>query len=131
MSIFGALTEKPWLSPGLQAPPRGDERKQRSAASVGLGVFLAVVSVVFALLTSAYLMRMGVHDAAGHGVGDWVALREPPILWVNTAVLTASSLAFHGAFAAARAGQRRPLRYGGWLCPRPRGRRGCGGHAAP
>lgn len=112
MSIFGALTEKPWLSPGLQAPPRGGESKQRSAASVGLGVFLAVVSVVFALLTSAYLMRMGVHGAAGHGGGGWVALREPPILWGNTAVLVASSLAFHGALAAVRAGQKRALRIG-------------------
>jgi cytochrome c oxidase subunit 3 len=112
MRIFSALTEKPWLSPGLDVRPHAGEGAQRSAAGVGLGVFLAVVSVVFALLTSAYLMRMGVHGAAGHGGGDWVALREPPILWMNTAVLIASSLAFHGALAAVRAGQKRALRIG-------------------
>lgn len=112
MSIFGALTEKPWLSPGLDDRVRTDEGGSRSAAGVGLGVFLAVVSVVFALITSAYLMRMGVHGASDHGGGDWIGLREPPLLWVNTAVLVASSVAFHWAFAATRTGNMGRLRMG-------------------
>jgi len=52
---------------------------------VGLGVFLAVATSLFALLISAYHMRM-----MGE---DWVRLSVPNVLWLNTAVLILASVA--------------------------------------
>jgi cytochrome c oxidase subunit 3 len=65
-------------------------------AKVGMWVFLAVISSLFALFISAYYMRMG------HGNGlvqDWAPLSEPPVLWVNTVMLILSSVAMQWARA--------------------------------
>jgi len=53
---------------------------------VALTLFLAVVTSFFALIFSAYSLRMG--------FGDWVPLTEPQLLWTNTAVLALASVAF-------------------------------------
>jgi len=53
---------------------------------VGLTTLLAVVTSFFALIMSAYALRMD--------YGDWVPLAEPQLLWVNTAMLVLASLAF-------------------------------------
>ena len=59
-------------------------------AKVGLWVFLAVITSLFALFISAYYMRMG----HGHTpVQDWAPLSEPPVLWMNTVMLILSSVA--------------------------------------
>lgn len=59
-------------------------------AKIGLSVFLAVITSLFALFISAYYMRMG----HGHSdVHDWHPLVEPPVLWLNTAMLILSSVA--------------------------------------
>ena len=60
---------------------------------MGLGVFLAVAGCLFSLLCAAFFMRM---DAP-----DWQAPPIPGILWFNTAVLIASSLALDLARRAA------------------------------
>lgn len=114
MSLFAALTEKPWLKPGLDsvAMARTDDERPFDAG-IGLGVFLGVVTILFLLITSAYLMRMSAHGPIGHGAGDWASLTEPPLLWVNTGVLMLSSLAFHFALTAARHRQSTALRV--WL----------------
>ena len=111
MSLFAALTDKPWLSPGLSAEARArpDERPGPWDKGIGLGLFLFVVTMLFILLTSAYLMRMGAHGGAeagggSHGASHWRAVGEPPLLWINTAMLVASSIAFHAALTATRAG---------------------------
>ena len=65
------------------------------AAKVALAVFLAVALCVFSLLTAAYFMRMD--------TPDWQNPPLPRILWLNTALLIASSVALQWAsFAAAR-----------------------------
>jgi len=114
MSIIAALTEKPWLTPGLHgAPtPEHEEFDAGSAAGVFVGVFFGVVTVLFALVTAAYLMRMGVHGPMGHGGGDWARLPEPPLLWVNTGVLILSSLAWLAASGAAKRNDRARMRLG-------------------
>jgi cytochrome c oxidase subunit III len=111
MSLFAALTEKPWLSPGLSAEARArpDERPGPWDKGIGLGLFLFVVTMLFLLVTSAYLMRMGGHDG-GHGASHWRAIGEPPLLWVNTAMLFASSFAFHASLSTTRAGHTRASR---------------------
>jgi cytochrome c oxidase subunit 3 len=60
------------------------------AARLGLQIFLATVTMLFAAFTSAYLVR--------RGGADWVAIPLPRVLWRNTAVLIASSLALEAAW---------------------------------
>lgn len=55
----------------------------------GLGVLLSVVTVLFLLLGTSYLVRMQ--------VWDWRPLQEPGILVANTAVLILSSIALQWA----------------------------------
>lgn len=80
------LSAKSWETAG--APAEGGERFP--PARVGLWVFLAVISSLFALFISAYYMRMG----HGHEVSeDWNAVSEPLVLWLNTLLLILGSIA--------------------------------------
>jgi cytochrome c oxidase subunit III len=54
-------------------------------ASTGMWVFLAAISMSFAALTSALVVRKG-------GAVDWRHFTLPPVLYLNTLVLLASSL---------------------------------------
>jgi cytochrome c oxidase subunit 3 len=91
------------------APPRGggfgggggpDGRgASRRASMTGLMVLLAATTMAFAAFTSAFVVRRGISD-------DWVALRLPPIVWVNTAILLASSLMLELARRALKTGRR-------------------------
>jgi len=56
-----------------------------SASKLGLWLFMAVVTILFSALISAYVVRMG--------LPDWRALPEPGVLWFNTALLVLSSVA--------------------------------------
>ena len=53
---------------------------------VALTAFLAVATSFFALILSAYSLRIE--------LGDWVPMTEPQLLWFNTAVLVLASVAF-------------------------------------
>ena len=79
-------------------PPVGDHFSGRSLpqpdAKLGLFVFLAVVTSLFSLFISAYMMRME--------LGDWRPLQEPNLLWFNTASLILSSLALQWASVATK-----------------------------
>src|SRR5919197_2535982 len=66
-------------------------------AKGGLWVFMGVVTVLFSIIISAYVMRMG--------FGDWQPLPEPRLLWLNTGVLIMSSAAMQWARIAARRGR--------------------------
>jgi cytochrome c oxidase subunit III len=75
-------------------------------ARVGLWVFLAVITSLFGLFVSAYYMRMGGHGAGGETVvQDWAPLPDPPVLWLNTAILIAASVAMQMARSAVVRGQ--------------------------
>jgi cytochrome c oxidase subunit 3 len=90
------LAAKPWLEEGVMGdlPAAGASR----TAKLGLGVFLAVAGSLFALFSSAYLMRM-------HMGADWRPTPVPSLLWLNTGVLVVSSVALHRAQVAARRGR--------------------------
>lgn len=90
--LIQRLKEKPWLTQGVV--PTSQEGITSSAPKVGLWVFLAVVSSLFGLFASAYVMRMRGHG----GLAGWQRLDEPSILWVNTLVLVLAS----GALQIAR-----------------------------
>lgn len=71
---------------------------------LGLYVFLAVVTSLFSLFISAYMMRMQ--------LGDWRPLPDPDLLWLNTGALVLSSIALQWARVAARREQVEIVRYG-------------------
>ncbi|MEI9418607.1 cytochrome c oxidase subunit 3 [Mesorhizobium sp. Cs1321R2N1] len=87
------LMSKPWLEAGPVTAFPQTEASLMHPAKIGLGVFLAVVGALFALMISAYVMRM---DYA-----DWQAAPAPKLLWLNTAMLVLASLALQGAVSAA------------------------------
>jgi cytochrome c oxidase subunit 3 len=92
---------QPWL--GQVAPhemPGGPW--QRAPAKTGLWVFLAVATSLFALLVSAYSMRLS--------FGDWTPLPQPRMLLTNTAVLACASLAMEWSVSAARRDDRARMR---------------------
>jgi cytochrome c oxidase subunit III len=91
------LMAKPWLEVGAIDEVSDRGVSSLPAATIGLGVFLAVVSSLFALFISAYFMRMQ--------VADWVQLPAPKLLWFNTGALILSSVALQYAYVAARRGR--------------------------
>jgi cytochrome c oxidase subunit 3 len=96
VSLLSRLTEKSWETPGIAGFAEPDSYRP-PAARVGLYVYFGVACVLFSLLIMAYLVRMGagVHGTAEHGGGqDWRPMPEPALLWINTAVLLASSIAW-------------------------------------
>jgi cytochrome c oxidase subunit 3 len=110
------LMTKPWL----EIDAFGDRPAWGGApipvAKVGLGVFLAVVGCLFALLVSAYFMRIdlsrpGAVATAGVAAAAPVlrAMPIPKLLWLNTAVLVVSSVALECAQIAGRRRQRDAL----------------------
>ena len=103
MSLLRRLTEKSWEAPGAHGFAEPDSYRP-AAARVGLYVYFGVVCVLFSLIVAAYIVRMGVglHGAEAHGnAQDWRPMPEPPLLWINSLVLIASSIAWEAARRAA------------------------------
>ncbi len=75
---------------------RGADRRARFTA---LFVLLAASTMVFAAFTSAFIVRRGLSD-------DWQAMYKPPILWLNTGILLASSFVLDLSRRALKAGNR-------------------------
>lgn len=80
-------------------------------SKICLGIFLVVVTSLFALFISAYAMRME--------LSDWQKLSDPMLLWFNTGVLVLASIAMQASQSAARANNgaaaRTRLLFGGLL----------------
>jgi len=91
------LTAKPWLEVGAIGEVTDTGASSLPTAIIGLGVFLAVVTSLFMLFISAYLMRMQ--------VADWAEMPTPKVLWFNTGLLILSSVALQYAQVAARKGR--------------------------
>lgn len=103
MSLFSRLTEKSWEGPTADAVDPTSYRPP--AARVGVIVYFGVITVLFGLVSAAYVMRMGM-SGMGHGaMGDWRPMPEPPLLWINGFVLLLSSLAWEAARAGIRQGR--------------------------
>jgi cytochrome c oxidase subunit III len=77
----------------------GGRGSSRRASITGLLVLLAASVMMFAAFTSAFFVRRGLSN-------DWVDTPLPHILWVNTAVLLASSGGLELARRALRNGRR-------------------------
>jgi len=91
-----------WGGGGGGPEGRGADRR---ASFIGLFILLAATGMVFAALSMAFWMRHGTSD-------DWVSMRKPPLLWVNTAVLLASSAVLDRARVALK--RRERDRFNAW-----------------
>ncbi len=78
--------------PGLRGYGGGDFGQPGGASDrryyTGMFVGLAGVVMLFTAFTSAYIVRKGLSD-------DWKPFAIPSLVWFNTAVLVASSVALH------------------------------------
>jgi cytochrome c oxidase subunit 3 len=98
------INVRPWIAQRPSENVDGDGALSLPPVKVGLGVFLAVATSLFALLISAYFMRM-----AG---ADWTTLAVPKGLWLNTGALILSSAAMQWTRSAARRGWMDGVRIG-------------------
>jgi cytochrome c oxidase subunit 3 len=100
-----SFNTQPWVAEAVSDTahhgPFGDAGNARLIA---LMTFLAVVTSFFALMLSAYALRME--------LGDWVPMTEPQLLWVNTVVLALASVVFQWTRNGAVAGNAARLKPG-------------------
>ena len=95
MGIYTEITKKPWL-----ADPSADEGLNIQGTSflptgkVALRVLLCTISVIFILTIIGYADRMY--------FPTWKPMPEPWMLWINTALLIASSVAMQWATKSCR-----------------------------
>jgi cytochrome c oxidase subunit 3 len=100
--LLQKLRAKPWLAQTDQIDTQFDATLQ-APQLIALGVFVAVITALFALFGAAYHMRMA--------VPDWTHLPLPKLLWINTFFLAASSAALQSAWSlAARTGNLSAIR---------------------
>jgi len=91
------LTARPWEARQRESDSGYNPAGQMPApARIGLWLLLAVITSFFGLLISAYGMRIR--------FGDWLPVAQPGLLWLNTAMLIASSVAYQWARGAAKRG---------------------------
>ena len=97
------LTSRSWEAAGtLDGRDGAQLHESPPPARVALWVLLAVVSSFFALFMTAYLMRMSPHLVNGIDLRDWRPVAEPPVLWLNTLLLFAGSVAMQLGSSALR-----------------------------
>jgi cytochrome c oxidase subunit III len=105
VNILHELTAKPWMA----GQGKIDDLYAGGALSghvkkLALGVFLAVVTVLFMLLVVAYGGRMAYED--------WRPAPQVRLLWANTFVLILSSVALQWALYSVRLGEMDAMRVG-------------------
>ena len=98
-----SFNTQPWVAEAVeessyQAPFNA------SPKLVALTTFLAVATSFFALILSAYSLRMD--------LGDWIPLSEPQLLWTNTAMLILASIVFHWTRNGAGKGDAQRIKLG-------------------
>jgi len=98
-----SFNTKPWIAEAVEEAAYQAPFNARPKL-IALTAFLAVATSFFALILSAYSLRMD--------YGDWIPLAEPQLLWVNTGVLVLASLAFQWTRNHAVAGNTARVRPG-------------------
>ena len=101
MSLFKAVTTKPWERKGVIGGMRPEGAFDTEAERVGLSFFLVIATVIFSMFTVSYFIRME--------LPDWQPISEPAQLWFNTALLVISSVLFQWARNIVARGEQRNL----------------------
>ena len=91
-----SLNTQPWVSDEVADATSGASLDLNPKA-LALGTFLAVAISLFALFVSAYTLRM--EEA------DWIPVKDPDLLWINTGFLVLASVAYHWTRNQAVAGR--------------------------
>lgn len=105
MNIFHQLVAKPWATDqGKLDDLYAGKAPSALAKKLALRVFLAVVTVLFFLLVTAYGTRMAYED--------WRPAPQVNLLWANTLMLILSSIALQWAQYSVRRRQRDAMRVG-------------------
>lgn len=107
-----SINVRPWVAEATAGERVPYMPQSATAPRLALGIFLAVVTSLFALCISAYLMRMEM-------AADWRPVPTPGLLWLNTGVLVLASGFLQWAWNAVRVGNGKRLRIalaGGGIC---------------
>lgn len=97
MSLFKQLAEKPWETvPGRAPDAGGGAAFALPISKVALAVILFVVTILFWLFGIVYFERMEIRD--------WMPLKDPGFLWLNTGILVLASVAFEWTHRNAKKG---------------------------
>lgn len=91
-----SVNSEPWVATTPELRLHSVSAHQALAQRLALGVLLAVITSLFALFLSAYMMRMM--------LDDWQPVPLPTLLWINTGTLVLGSLALQWAWHAAGQG---------------------------
>jgi cytochrome c oxidase subunit 3 len=98
VNILHQLTEKPWVPiQSTVVDLRDGSAFSLPATTLGLRVFLVVVTILFSLLIMAYGSRMEFED--------WRPAPQLELLWLNTAMRALCSVAMQWARFSARGGE--------------------------
>ena len=103
--LLQSLRVQPWVAQSVGEVAALPQRSPNAAPRVALAVFLAVVTSIFALAMSAYVMRMSIS-------ADWTFFPTPRLAWVNTGFLVLGSLALEAARRSVRSGRMERMRLG-------------------
>lgn len=98
-----SLNVQPWVSDEVADSASGMSLDINPKA-LGLSAFLAVALSLFALFFSAYTLRME--------EPDWIPVRDPDLLWINSGFLMLASIAYHWTRNQAVSGRRDYLMVG-------------------
>lgn len=111
MAVFGgwllwhSINVRPWVAGAGHGGVVREMPAFFTVPRVGLTVFMAVITSVFALTLSAYMMRMAASPY-------WDFLPQPDLVWINTGVLVLASVALQLAWRGAARRQDTWLRLG-------------------
>lgn len=108
------LTARPWEVQGTADGRESAGTIGPPPARIGLWIFLAILTSLFALFITGYWMRMG-HGMAHGLTHDWHPLAEPRVLWFNTLLLALGSVAMQWARTAANRDDLGRARTAWWL----------------
>jgi len=113
------LTAKPWIHATGNGAASDIGNVPHPPTRVALWVFLCVITSLFSLFITAYMMRLNPHhtfDILNDNVliyaSDWDRIDMPAILWLNSLFLMISSLAMQWARSAEKLEQTGKLKIG-------------------
>jgi cytochrome c oxidase subunit 3 len=102
MSFLKEITDKSWATQGVTGEIRDESLGPAPAYKTCLKFLMFTLSSMFFLFIAGYRLRMA--------EADWVAIKDPAILWLNSGMLVLAGVLMQRARDAALNGSIKPLR---------------------